>query len=551
MTLELILRNGKVFDGENYQPHLTAVGITAGIIVAVGGDELLNQASATTTITDVRGGLIAPGFVDAHVHPIEGGLERMRCDLSGAATREEYLSVVGAYASAHPTADWILGGGWQLAAFPGGTPTAADLDGVVGDRPVYLPNRDHHGAWVNTRALALAGITRETPDPADGRIERDAEGNPTGTLHEGAVELVKRLVPEDTEEDKHVALMVAQEYLHSMGITGWQDALVGDFGGHTDTGAVYLAAAESGSLTARVVAALWWDRHRGLDQLPELQERRRQLVHPKFTAGTIKIMQDGIPENQTAALTEPYFADGCRCAATEIGLSFLSKAALNETVAALDADGWQVHIHAIGDRAVRDSLDAFEAAGTHRQENDRDNRHHIAHIQIVDPVDVPRFAALDVAVNMQALWATFDPQMVELNIPVLGEQRAAWQYPFGDVVASGARLAAGSDWPVSSPNPWLALHVAVNRTQAADSPEYNPTPFYPAQAITLAQALSAYTRHSTWLNHDDAAGRIAVGARADIVVTDRDPFADHPQNIAATQTQATYVGGVAVFQTSD
>ncbi len=211
-------------------------------------------------VVDLAGGLLAPGFTDAHVHPIQGGLERLRCDLSEHETREEYLAAVRAYADSHPEVEWILGGGWAMPAFPGGTPLAADLDTVVPDRPVFLPNRDHHGAWVNTRALELAGITRETPDPPDGRIERDADGNPSGTLHEGATALVSRHLPRTTGADYRAALLAGQEYLHSLGVTGWQDAIVGSYSGMDDPGSTYL--------------------DRGRERRAPLARRRRPLVGP-------------------------------------------------------------------------------------------------------------------------------------------------------------------------------------------------------------------------------------------------------------------------------
>lgn len=543
MGIDLLVENSRVFTGKHYVPEMTSLAISSGKIVAVGSDEIHEMAGSNTRRIDAQGALILPGFVDAHVHPIEGGLERMRCDLSGASSRDGYLQLISEYAE-RCNDEWITGGGWQMAAFPGGTPQRTDLDRVVSNRPVYLPNRDHHGAWVNSLALQRAGITRDTPDPADGRIERDENGNPSGTLHEGAVELVKRLIPKDTDGDRHAALLVAQKYLHSVGVTGWQDAIVGNYGGHTDTGDIYLAAAESGDLTARVELALWWDRHLGIDQLDALRQRRKHLQHELVHARSIKIMQDGIPENQTASMLEPYFVGGCPCAGTGSGISFLTPKQLAEVVAVLDEDRWQVHIHAIGDKAVRDSLNAFEALGktTHDE-----NRHHLAHLQIVHPDDISRFGELGVTATIQPLWATYEPQMVELNVPVLGDERTSWQYPFNSLQRAGAHLAAGSDWPVTTPNPWEGLHVAVNRTLRSQDADYNPRPFLPEQAISLEKALAAYTSGSSWVNHDDSAGRLEPGKKADFVITDKNPFDNELGNIGDTRSIATYVGGVEVF----
>ena len=527
--------NAVVFDGHHHVGDVGPVVVEGGRIAAVGG-----EVPAGAEVVDCGGGLLSPGFVDAHVHAVQGGLERVRCDLTEAHTREEYLTTIQAYADAHPELPWILGGGWAMSAFPGGTPTAADLDSVVPDRPVFLPNRDHHGAWVNTRALELAGITRETPDPAHGRFERDADGHPTGTLHEGAMHAVVSLAPATTEEEYYGGLLAGQAHLHSLGVTGWQDAIVGAYAGMDDPGPTYLLAAQRGDLTAHVVGALWWDRDRGEEQVASLVERRAAYTHGNFRATSIKVMQDGVAENGTAALGAPYL-DRCGHATANAGHSFVDPAALRRAVALLDAEGFQVHVHGIGDRGVREALDAFEGlpAG--------DRRHHVAHLQFVHPDDVRRFGALGVAANMQALWACLDDQMLELTLPFVGEERGRWQYPFGDLHRTGARLVAGSDWPVSTPNPLEAIHVAVNRWAHGETGRGGSEPFLPEQALTLETAFAAYTSGSAWINHRDDAGTIAPGQAADLVVLDRDPFAGDPAHIAEARVVSTWVEGVRVW----
>lgn len=492
----------------------------------------------TSTSETVECAFLLPGFTDAHVHPIQGGLERLRCDLSELDTREDYLAAIRQYADAHPDREWILGGGWAMPAFPGGNPLAADLDAVVPDRPVFLPNRDHHGAWVNGRALELAGITRETPDPPDGRIERDAGGNPTGTLHEGATWLVSRHLPRTTGADYRAALLAGQAYLHSLGVTSWQDAIVGSYSGMDDPGSTYVDAARSGELRSHVVGALWWDRRQGVEQIEDLVGRREALTGGRFRATTVKIMQDGVAENGTAAMLEPYL-DRCGHATDNRGHSFVDAAALADAVRALDAAGFQVHVHAIGDRGVRETLDAM--AGT-----DPTRRHHIAHLQLVHPDDVPRFAELGVAANLQMLWAMHDPQMDDLTIPFLGEERARWQYPFGGLHRAGARLVAGSDWPVSTPDPLQAIHTAVNRTGYGEPGRAGSEPFLPEQALPLEVAFAAYTSGSAWANHrdrHDGAGALREGAVADLVVLDRNPFAAPPEEIGAARVLSTWVEG--------
>lgn len=544
---ELIFTGGRVLDAAATATLPAVLAVANGRISAIGGSEVLATRGPRTEVVELAGRCVLPGFTDAHVHPVQGGLERLRCDLSDVLTRADYLTRIAEYARANPGADWILGGGWAMAQFPGGTPTAADLDAVVADRPVFLVNRDHHGAWVNSRALALAGIDASTPDPSDGRIERTAVGHPTGTLHEGAMSLVMRHVPTDTAEQMLQGLLGAQEYLHSLGITGWQDAILGSYSNITDAGEVYLQAHDTGQLTARVVAAQWWDRDRGSEQIEGFVARREQLQRANFRATSVKIMQDGVAENFTAAMLEPYF-DGCGCRAAGAGLSFVDPVALAGDVSALDRAGFQVHVHAIGDRAVREALDAFARARTDNGGNDL--RHHIAHVQVVHPQDIPRFAELGVGVNMQALWAAYEPQMTELTIPFLGEQRAGWQYPFADFARSGAPLCAGSDWPVSSPDPWAAIHVAVNRTLPADTPDATLRAFLPHQALTLAQVLRAYTAGSARINHLDDGGVLEVGRLADLAVIDRDPFATPAGELGQIRNLATYVGGHLVHQTS-
>ena len=532
--------NAALFDGHRYLGPSGTLVVTDGQVTGVSQD----GPPAGARVVDVAGGLLAPGFVDAHVHAVQGGLERTRCDLSGGSTRADYLELIRTYAEANPDAPWILGGGWAMAAFPGGNPTAADLDTVVPDRPVFLPNRDHHGAWVNTRAMELAGISRETPDPAHGRFERDADGHPTGTLHEGAMHAVTRHVPDTSPEEYYRGLMAGQAYLHSLGVTGWQDAIVGSYAGMDDAGPTYQLAARRNELTAHVVGALWWDRDRGAEQIASLVERRADYTLGRFRATSVKVMQDGVAENGTAALTTPYL-DRCGHTTSNRGHSFVDPHALKSYVGHLNTEGFQVHVHGIGDRGVREALDAFEVIpGLDRGRG----RHHIAHLQLVHPDDVPRFAELGVAANIQALWACLDDQMAELTLPFIGEERGRWQYPFGDLHRAGVRLVAGSDWPVSTPNPLEAIHVAVNRWAYGEEGPAGSEPFLPEQALDLETAFAAYTSGSAWVNHRDDAGTLAPGQVADLVVLDRDPFAGDPDEIGAAQVVSTWVEGVPVHE---
>jgi len=537
---DLVFTGGHVHTVDARQPRAEAVAIHGDRISAVGSvDEIAPAVGPATRVVDLRGRLLVPGFQDAHVHPLSGGMDRMQCDLREAEGREAVLATIRTYADEHPNDDWIVGSGWYMGDFPGGTPRREDLDSVLSDRPGYFPNRDGHSSWVNSRALELAGITRDTPDPFGGRIERDPDGTPTGSLHEDAAELVERLVPVPGEDEWLAAFELAQAYLHSLGITAWQDAIV-----TPDDLAVYRRAAETGLMTARVEAALWWERTKGAEQIDELVARSATGSHGRLRANSVKIALDGVLETFTGAMIDPYLDRDGR-STTNRGMNFVDAEPLREHVIRLDAAGLQAHFHAIGDRAVRVALDAIEAA---RLANGMtDTRPHISHIQVIHPDDVPRFAPLGAVANAQPLWACHETNMDELTIPFLGPERARWQYPFGSLLRAGARLAMGSDWSVSTPNPLLEMEVAVNRVY----PDSRDTakPFLPDERLTLEQSIAAFTLGSAYVNHlDDDTGTIAPGKLADLAVVDRDLFAPDTGPIGDAKVLATFVGGKAVFE---
>ncbi|MFI5932276.1 amidohydrolase [Actinoplanes sp. NPDC051494] len=517
-----------------------ALMVSGDRILAVGGDEVRSLAGPGTEVVDLRGRLLLPGFQDAHVHPVLGGLELGLCDLSGTTDVGEYLRRIQRYADSHPDVEWITGGGWAMESFAHGVPGKGLLDGVAGGRPVFLMNRDHHAAWVNGRALERAGITAHTPDPVDGRIDREADGEPAGGLQEGAMALVAALVPEATAADRLAGLLRAQRLLHSLGVTAWQDAMLCGANGYPDVSDAYLTAAGDGSLLSRVEGALWWDRDRDAAQIATLVEQRDRLTTGPLRCHTVKFMLDGVAENFTAAMTSPY-RDACGHPTGNSGLSFVDPEALKAYVTAVDAIGFRSHFHALGDRAVREALDAVAAA---RATNGRrDTRPHLAHLQVVHPDDVPRFARLGATANVQAYWATHEPQMDELTIPFLDPALAGRQYPFGDLHRAGVRLAAGSDWPVSTPDPLLGVHAAVNRGH----PDSDAPPFLPGQRIDPVTALRSYTRGSAFVNHRDDSGTLRPGHRADLVVLDRDPLAGPAGAIGEARVAITYVGGKRVY----
>ncbi len=512
-----------------------AVAVQAGRVQALGdARDVLDLVGPSTRVVDAPAGLVLPGFVDAHNHAPQAGLNQLRVWLNDASGPAEYLRIVADYAAAHPGDGWILGGGWSMEHFPGGNPRREDLDAVVGDRPVFLFNRDVHGAWVNTAALRAAGITRDTPDPADGRIERDpVTGEPTGSLHEGAAySFEEHVVPAAGPGDVAAGILHAQQHLHRLGVTSWQDAWV-----TPQTQQAYVSLVAEGLLRSRVVGALWWDRHRGLEQIDELVERRAAAMSltgaagagdgheiPGFHASTVKIMTDGVLENGTGALLEPYclrHAHG-ESADLDVGLTYVDADLLAVAVTRLDQLGFSVHMHTIGDRAVRNALDAVAAAHSANGPSVARRRHHLAHIQIVQPQDVRRFAELGVVANCQTFWAKHEPQMDDLTVPFIGAERAQLQYPFESLRRAGATLAMGSDWPVTTADPLQQIEVAVTR-RPHDARAVEP--LLPAERLLLDDAVDAFTAGSAFVNHDPAGGVLRIGGRADLVVVDTDLLA--------------------------
>lgn len=542
---DTVFVGGPVFTADAARTFSDGVAVAGGRVLALGEQAARELTGARTEVVDLRGRLLVPGFVDAHAHPVFAGLELQQCDLTGAADGAACLDLIAGYAAAHPEQEWIVGGGWSMDHFADGTPTRQQLDRICAGRPVFLINRDRHGAWVNTEALRRAGVTATTPDPPRGRIEREPDGTPSGSLHEAAADLVARHTPAPTAADHDLALELGQRRMLELGVTSWQDALVGAYLHYPDTYDIYRRAEAAGTLVARVVGAQWWDPTRGVDQVEELVARRAGTGTGRFRATSVKFMQDGVCENFTAAMLAPYLGpDGGSSPGS--GLSYLDPRDLAAGVSAVDHQGFQAHFHTIGDRAVREALDAVERARATRPAalpagHRGDNRHHLAHIQVIHPDDIPRFRALRAAANMQPLWAHIDPQMSDLTAPFLGPERTERQYPFQQLRASGATLVAGSDWPVSSADPMLGIHVAVNRMAPGGA---EGAPLTPHQRLTLVDALAAYTAGSSWINHlEHTIGSIAPGRDADLVVLDRDPFQGGHDEISLATVDETFVAG--------
>jgi len=546
----LVLRGGKVACPSAPGGFAEAIAIDDETIIAVGtNDEVDDLTGPSTRVVNLAGRLAIPAFGDAHVHAISAGLESLRCNLSGMRTRQACLDRIASYADALPDDAWVLGGGWAMEAFPGGVPTASDLDAVCGGRPAFLPNKDHHSVWVNTTALERGGISAATLDPFAGRIERDARGNPSGALHDSAMDLVARILPATSREELADGLRAALKRLHGHGITHWQDACVGAAGelGIPDTFDTYVTAMREGWLTGRVRGALWWDRSKGIEQLSGFQARRELASEGAFRATSIKMMVDGVCEIFTAAMSTAYLGHPGQHGAHS-GHLFIEPDQLTDAVRTLDGEGFQVHFHAIGDRAVTTTLDAIESVGERRWGH---NRHHIAHLQFIAPRDLDRFSKIRAVANFQPLWACNDPQMEDLTLPFVGDERSGWQYSIQSLLNRNARVAFGSDWPVSSPDPLQEIHVAVNRMLSTKlgNPGTDETtkPFRADEGVSINDAVAAFTTGVAYVNGDEnILGILDVGRRADVAVLSHDIFSIPATEIGDTTVDLTVAGGAVV-----
>ena len=531
-----VFRDGKIYTVDVARSWAEAVAVTDGRINYVGSDDGASQhIGPDTTVVDLGGRMMLPGFQDIHIHPISAGVEASACDLNGLVGLAEYQSAIAEYAAGNPDVPWVLGGGWSMDVFgPGGAPSRSIIDELVPDRPVYLTSADGHTGWANSKALEIAGIDRNTPDPIDGRIDRDPEtGDAIGSLQEGAMSLMTQHTPPTSLDTRQQGLRYAIDLLNGYGITSMQDASVS----REDLEA-YDSLDRLGQITLRVVASLWWDRNRDEEQIAELVQLREEFNtggHVRPT--TVKIMQDGVMENYTAAMLEPYLVpSGTR------GIPMVEPELLKRAVTALDAEGFQVHFHAIGDAAVRQSLDAIEEALI--QNGQLGHRHHISHLEMIDPADIPRFKELDVVANFQPLWAYADEYITQLTIPFIGEERARWLYPIGSIRNAGGMIAFGSDWSVSTANPFPQIETAVTRMSADDD---SIPVFLPQERIDLETAIAAFTINAAFVNtHEQDTGSIEVGKYADLIVLDRNLFDIAAADISKTQVLLTLLEGKPV-----
>jgi predicted amidohydrolase YtcJ len=523
-----------------------AVAVADGRIVAL-GTEARGHRDERTEVVEVGAGTLLPAFRDGHLHPMNGGAELLDCDLVDSADVDEVLRRIDDYATRHPDLPWVVGWGYPPEILPGGIGRADVLDRVVGDRPVALWSSDHHMVWCNTPALRVAGITASTPEPPRGTVVRDAQGEPVGTLLEEAEHLLDGHVPERDTAKLARGLEVGLERMTRAGLVWGQDAWI-----TLPMLAAFHRVADAGRLTAdldlapKVEVASW------RDQLEAFVEARREVAAGsqrraddgvpggRLSLTTVKLFVDGVIEGGTGALLEPY------CALAHDpgsggghGIANWEPGELAAACAAFDAVGFQLHLHAIGDRAVRDALDAFEHVST--TNGDRDRRPVVAHTHLVHPQDRPRFRVLGAIANFEPLWAQPNEIMVDLTEPRLGPERSGWQYPIGSLLRSGTRVSFGSDWPVSSHVPLEGIAIAVTR-QVPGHPDAGV--LSAEERITRDQALAAYTAGVAYqAGEEDAAGTIAVGARADLVLTDVDVTRVPASALADVEVRRTWRAG--------
>ncbi len=533
---DVLFRGGSVWTGNPEEPRAGAVAVRDGRVLAV-GDHAPDAVGPGAATVDLAGGCLVPAFRDGHVHPLHAGLQLSGVPLVGATTIAELTTRVADFARAHPDLPVVVGKGYDPTLAPGGCFDAADLDAVVADRPVVLTASDGHVMWVNSRALAAARIGAATPDPPRGAIVRRPDGSPMGTLLEAARELMAPVVPPPTAADRREALRRALDEMAAAGLVWGLEAWCGP-----DEVEAWLGLAEAGPLPLRGELALLVRPDRWREQREFLLDARREAARRgggQVRATTVKFFADGIIEAGTGALLDPYTDDP-----HSHGLPNWEAGELAEAVAAVDAEGFQAHLHAIGDAAVRAALDAV--AATAARNGPRDRRPVTAHTQLVHPDDLPRFAQLGVVANFEPLWAQRNGVMTQLTEPRLGPERSAWQYPMGALLRSGSLISFGSDWPVSSVVPLEGIAVAVTRQTADGEP---PEGWTPDQRLTLEQALAAYTTGTAHQAFEEpGTGTLVPGARADACLLATDPATVEPPAVAGIPVLGTWLAGREVFR---
>ena len=540
---DLVFLDGAVYTGDAARSWAEALAVNGARISYVGPTAGARRLiGPRTRVIDLHQRTLMPGFQDSHVHPGMVLDPAVSLNLAGLNSRTEIADAVRRFAAGHPRSAWIVGDGWDKVAFlPSGMPTRAMLDELVPGRPAFITDNSGHSAWVNSRALTLAGITDQTPDPPNGRIERDASGHATGMLHEDtAMDLVQRKIPPPTAAQTVRQLSVALQRMREAGFTALEDAMATD-----PIAAAFKRMDDAGTLDMRVNLCLPHDPARNDDaQIARFQSQRQHLAGRLLSATCVKIFVDGAIAGHGLALLQPYSDD----ARFGRGRLLVEPGRLAALTTRLDAAGFQVHMHAQGDWAVRAALDAYEAALRHNGRTD--HRHTIAHLWVVDPADIPRFRALGVIANMTPRWSLGDTWQTVDAPRHFGPERMQHLFPSRSLLDAGALLVWGSDWPVTGVSPMEGLEVAItHRYPGGRDPQGNEAiTLIPHERVNLTQAIAAYTSAGAYFMHDEAKrGTLAAGKLADLVVLDRNPFEVRADEIHDIKVDLTALGGKIVF----
>jgi predicted amidohydrolase YtcJ len=534
-TADLIIVNGKVFAADEAGTTAQAVAVRGNTIQRVGSNaEIEALHGPATRVIDARGGSVVPGFNDAHVHFISGGFALGDVDLAGLTTLRAVQAAISAFAAAHPGDGWLKGRGWLYAPFPGGSPTKAQLDEVVPDRPAVMNCYDGHSVWVNSQALALAGITKDTPNPPNGEIVKDPRtGEPTGHLKESATDLLDKVLPKPTDADKRAAIKAAVAHANQFGVTSIQNA-----GTSPEEMSLYEAARRDGDLTVRTYLAFAGGAATTEADADRMVETWQRLGDdPVVRTGIVKMFADGVIESRTAAMLAPYTN------AKTSGAPNLSADDLNRVVALLDRRGLQVQIHAIGDRAIRMSLDALEHAASVNPAPARGRRHRLEHIEAVAEDDIARFGQLGVIASQQPMHVALG----DMNQPKpsgpwpdnVGPERFTRAWAWRRIMAGGGRVAFGSDWPVAPLDAGQGIWLAATRVSLPGT----------QQAMPMADVIRAYTAWPAYASFDEQRkGTVAPGLLADIAILASDVFTQLPATPTDVVVQATVFDGRVVYE---
>ncbi len=528
----VVLRGARVLTMDDARPEAQAVAIVDGKIAAVGSAAEMEPFLKGARVYDLpASALVLPGFQDSHNHLVWSSAQAEDISLTDVADEAGLRAAIEPAMAALPADAWLRGGGWSVAVYK--NPTAAALDAITGDRPAYFDDVDGHSGWANSAALKLAGIDASTKDPEGGRIERDAQGKPTGMLRETAMVMVQKLMPAYPDSQVDTGLDKAQAEAIGYGITAMIDPAVEEW-----MLKGYSRADAAGRLKLRIKAAVKVEEPEGVAGVKRTLDWKAQYASPHVEVNAVKLFVDGVIETGTAALLAPYVGSD------STGPLLFTAEQINALAIAADKEGLQLHAHAIGDRAVRTTLDAYEAA--QKANGARDSRHQITHIELVDPADVPRFKALGAIANIQALWAYPETYIVDLTEPVLGPERSQWLYPFGAIHAAGGTIAGASDWSVSSMNPLEAIQIGVTRQDPADP---NGRVLTPQHRLAVMDMVRAYTVNGANAAFDEAnSGTLTVGKRGDVVVLDKDITAIAPTEISSGKVLLTLIDGASAHE---